>query len=287
VTAQLPMEGVPTRLYPCTPTRLLTWLDCPRKYRYTYLDRPAPPKGPPWAHNSVGSAVHLALAAWHRQDPGDRTPARAAHLLDSAWLREGFRDDDQAEAWQRRARDMVVGYTEGLDPHDEPIGIERTVATKTASLAFSGRVDRLDRRTIDGVDRLVVVDYKTGRKPLTEYDARSSLALALYAYAVTHMFRRPCLRVELHHLPSGTVVAHEHTRESLERHLTRAEALAAEAQVADRDHRQGLDDAEAQERFPTQPSAACRWCDFLRVCPDGRAQYEPAASWAALDAAES
>ena len=98
MTAQLPMEGVPSRLYPCTPTRLLTWLDCPRKYRYTYLDRPAPPKGPPWAHNSVGSAVHLALAAWHRQDPADRTPARAAHLLDGAWLREGFRDDDQAEA---------------------------------------------------------------------------------------------------------------------------------------------------------------------------------------------
>lgn len=35
---------------------------------------------------------------------------------------------------------------------------------------------------------------------MTAYDARSSLALALYALAVPRMFRKPCLRVELHHL---------------------------------------------------------------------------------------
>ena len=29
----------------------------------SYLDRPAPPKGPPWAHNSVGASVHNTLAA--------------------------------------------------------------------------------------------------------------------------------------------------------------------------------------------------------------------------------
>ena len=59
---QLGFEGMPRRLYPCTPTRLSTWLDCPRRYRMTYLDRPPPPKGPPWAHNSLGASVHNALA---------------------------------------------------------------------------------------------------------------------------------------------------------------------------------------------------------------------------------
>jgi putative RecB family exonuclease len=59
---QLGFEGMPQRLYPCTPTRLSTWLDCPRRYRMTYLDRPAPAKGPPWAHNSLGASVHNALA---------------------------------------------------------------------------------------------------------------------------------------------------------------------------------------------------------------------------------
>ena len=60
------LAGMPRRLYPCTPTRLNTWLDCPRRYRMTYLDRPAPAKGPPWAHNSFGASVHNALAGWWR-----------------------------------------------------------------------------------------------------------------------------------------------------------------------------------------------------------------------------
>ncbi|MBV9293834.1 MAG: recombinase RecB, partial [Frankiales bacterium] len=40
---------MPARLFSCTPSRLATWQDCPRRYRFTYVDRPAPPKGPPWA----------------------------------------------------------------------------------------------------------------------------------------------------------------------------------------------------------------------------------------------
>ena len=51
-------------------------------------------------------------------------------------------------------------------------------------------------------------------------------ALALYAYAAERVFRRPCRRVELHHLPTGAVAAHEHTAESIERHVRRAEAIA-------------------------------------------------------------
>ena len=33
---QLGLEGMPHRLYPCTPTRLTTWLSWPRLYRMTF-----------------------------------------------------------------------------------------------------------------------------------------------------------------------------------------------------------------------------------------------------------
>lgn len=278
---ELALDGLPTRLYACTPTRLTTWLDCPRRYRFTYLDRPQPPKGPPWAHNSLGSAVHLALAGWHRLEPGERTPPAAGRLLDRAWLHEGFRDDAQSAHWRERARAMVTAYVAGLDPHEEPLGVERTVGTRTSVLAFSGRVDRLDRRHVEGREQLVVVDYKTGKRLLTSYDAASSLALALYALAVTRMFRQPCLRVELHHLPTGEVAAHEHTPATLARHLERAEAVAAEAGAADAAVRAG-DEEAAEGRFPPQVSPSCRWCDFLRACPEGSAAVSAAEPWAAL-----
>src|ERR1022692_5093891 len=93
---QLGFDGMPRRLYSCTPSRLRAWLDCPRRYRMTYLDRPPPPKGPPWAHNSMGASVHNALAGWWRLPRGDRTVAAAGDLLERGWLQEGFADDAQS-----------------------------------------------------------------------------------------------------------------------------------------------------------------------------------------------
>ena len=268
---QLDLAGIPTRLFTCTPSRLLSWLDCPRRYKFTYLDRPTPAKGPPWAHNSVGAAVHTSLAAWWALPVEGRTPEAAAALVRSKWITLGFRDDEQAAAWCERAAAMVEKYVAGLDPHDEPVGIERTVAMRTPRLAFSGRIDRLDRRG----DELVVVDYKTGRHVLTADDARGSLALALYALAAARTLHARCVKVELHHLPSGEVVSWEHTPESLDRHLRRAHEIADEAATA-------ADCADLDAAFPPQPGPMCSWCDFAQHCPEGRAAASPRASWAGL-----
>ncbi|HZB33615.1 MAG TPA: PD-(D/E)XK nuclease family protein, partial [Streptosporangiaceae bacterium] len=107
---QLGLEGMPRRLYVCTPSRLNAWLDCPRRYRMTYLDRPPPSKGPPWAHNSLGASVHNALAAWWRLPPPERTTEMAGSLLLRGWLTEGYRDAEQAAEWRERARAMVERY---------------------------------------------------------------------------------------------------------------------------------------------------------------------------------
>jgi RecB family exonuclease len=253
---QLGLEGMPTRLFSCTPSRLTTWLDCPRRYRMTYVDRPSPPKGGAWAHNSVGTSVHLALARWWELPPGRRVPEAGRSLVHAAWQDEGFADDEQSARWRALAADQVVRHLEGIDPHDEPRGTERTVAFTTDRLTVSGRVDRVDER--DG--SLVVVDYKTGRAALSEDDARGSLALALYVLGVRRTFRTSCTRVELHHLPSGTVHAWEHTEESLARHVSRAESIAAEAT-----------EAAADGAFPPRPSSLCGWCDFAQHCPEGLA----------------
>jgi RecB family exonuclease len=127
---------------------------------------------------------------------------------------------------------------------------------------------------------MVIVDYKTGRSELTQDDARGSAALALYAYAAARVFRRPCRRVELHHLPSGAVATHEHTEASLERAISRAEATARDIQAAESSLREGADPDTA---FPTTPGALCSYCDFRKSCPDG--QNAPAKQpWTAVEA---
>jgi RecB family exonuclease len=285
---QLGFEGMPRRLYACTPTRLNTWLECPRKYRFTYLDRPAPPKGPPWAHNSLGACVHSALAGWWRLPRRERSISAAGDLLDSGWLTDGFADETQSQEYRRWCRQMVESYVAGLDPNCEPAGVERTVATRTDVIAVSGRIDRLDdRRPAGGSDsELVVVDYKTGRHLLTVDDARTSMALAIYALAAERVMRRPCRRVELHHLPTGKVLAWEHTRESLARHLGRAESIAEEFAKADEQYKVAASagSASLEEVFQPRPSFGCGWCDYHSQCPEGRSAAERRRPWDGLSA---
>lgn len=277
---QLTLAAMPRRLFQCTPSRLASF-DCPRRYRMTYLDRPTPQRGLPWAHNTVGAVVHLALSQWWALPLASRTPEAGGRAVERNWTPTGFRDDAQSEHWRDIARRWVEDYLDGhADPQAEPVGVERTVAATTSALALSGRVDRVDLR--DG--ELVVVDYKTGRRGITADDARGSQALALYVVAARRTLRRPCTRVELHHVPTGEVAAFEHTDESLARHVARAEATAADIVAATDTLAAG---AAADDVFPPIPTPACSWCDFRKHCPEGRAASRELDPWAGLADADA
>lgn len=294
---------MPEPLYVASPSRLLAWLDCPRRYRMAYLDRPRPAARPQRAHTSVGLSTHNALRDWWDLPPPERTPTSAAAVLRRGWIDVGFGSPGQSDRWRGRVAAEVSSYLTssgaGVDPRRQPIGVERTVSgvlTPAGALTpfvVTGRIDRLDER--DG--RLVVVDYKTSRRPPTAEDARTSLALAMYAILAARVLRRSCTTVELHHVPSGEVVAHEHTRESLERKVAEAASIAADARAADSWHRASIDAAAAPSRqrapasdtevvdarFPPRVTPLCRWCDYRAHCPDGQQAGPEQPSWAALE----
>jgi RecB family exonuclease len=260
----LPLEGLPRRLFGVSASSLGVWLDCPRRYRLQYVDRPSPPRGGAFAHSSLGASVHNALRDWWLAPRARRTVEAAGAFVDAAWLDDGFRDGEQSLTWRARAREWVRTYVATLDPDDEPRSVERNVAGVYGDTQLKGRIDRLDER--DG--ELVVVDYKTGRRGVTADEARGSWAMAIYAYALERTLRRPCRRVELHHLPTGEVVAHEFSLESLKRQLGRITDTAEEVRAA---VESAADGGDREELFPARPSPGCGWCDFHRSCPVGQA----------------
>jgi hypothetical protein len=276
---QLTLGNMPKRLFACTPSRLATF-DCPRRYRFTYIDRPTPPKGAQWAHNTVGSVAHLALAAWWTVPLPNRTAKHGAELVRRNWPVSGggFRDDAQSE----RAREVVAGwvrhYLADVDPAHDPIGVERTVGAPVGQLALSGRIDRIDERGEAGGE-IVIVDYKTGRRGVSDDEARMSQALALYVLGARRSLRRSCTRVELHHLPTGEVASFEHTDETLARHVARGEATASDIQAATDTLESG---ADPDDVFPTATGPGCSWCDFRPSCPEGRASSQSLDPWAGL-----
>ena len=270
------LDGMPRKLVKVTPSKLSTWLDCPRRYRMAYLDRPTPSRGGAWAHNTLGAVVHNALRALFDLPPKARTPEAGAKLVDRHWVGEGFRDDTQIASYRERARGWVSDYVTGLEPGADPVGLERWVSAPAGRIVAEGRVDRIDQRGAE----LVIVDYKTGRHGLTVEDARTSQALALYVLAARRTLRRPCTKVELHHLPTGEVSAWEHTEESIARQLSRAEESAEEIQLAADTLAAGGD---PELLFPPRTGPICSYCDFRRHCPAGREAAPEREPWSLLE----
>ncbi|AKT51387.1 recombinase RecB [Arsenicicoccus sp. oral taxon 190] len=272
---------MPERLYVASPSRLLAYVDCPRRYRLQYLDRPKPTPAPQRAHTSLGIAVHNTLRDWWDLPAQQWSASRAMELVRASWVATGFRDEAMSRRWLERSQRHVVDYLRGLSPANRPIGVERTVSLRTGSIIVQGRIDRLDDRpTSDGGRALVVVDYKTSRRTSTEQELRTSLPMALYAVAVGAMFRRSCVDVELHHVPSSTVVRHRHTTESLQRKVAEAESIAADLKRADADYAErGVE----SPHFPPRLSALCGWCDFRAHCAEGAAHAPEQSPWAALE----
>lgn len=274
-SGQAVLPGMPRRLLRASPKSLSDFSDCPRRYRFANVDRPLPPRGPRFAHHTVGTALHQVLAQWYDLPVERRTTGSARQLLYAAWSPVGFRDDEQSDRWRARAAGWLTDYVAGLDPTVEPRARERTVSTTTERMTLSGRVDRIDERG----EELVVVDYKTGRMPSTDDEARGSQALALYVLAVRRTLRRPCSRVELHHLPSGTVAGFDHTERSLGNHARRAEDVAIDIQAATEAVAAGQDPDVA---FPAAPGRQCGWCDFRPACPAGQAAEPAREPWSFL-----
>ncbi|MCE7008414.1 PD-(D/E)XK nuclease family protein [Kibdelosporangium philippinense] len=272
---QLGFDSMPKKLVRVTPSKLATWVDCPRRYRMTYIDRPTPQRGGAYAHSTLGAVVHNALRAFFDLPLNKRTAETGAALVTTHWKDDGFADSGQAAVYRERAREWVARYLSETDVSVDPIGLERWVSAPAGTIVAEGRVDRIDDR--DG--ELVIIDYKTGRQALTTDDARGSQALAMYAIATTRTLRRKCRRVELHHLPTGEVAVWEHTDESLARHQKRAEETAEELQLAADTFDAGGD---PDVLFPPQVGRQCSWCDFRRHCPEGQAAGPPTAPWGML-----
>ncbi len=269
----------PVRLTKVSPARLATFDDCPRRYRLAYLERPTPQRTGPWAHSTLGAVVHNALRALFDLPVLKRVPQRAVALVAEFWKDAGFETDEQAARYRARAKGWVAEYVEDNDVTHDPVGLERWVSAPVSpspgekpSMIIEGRADRIDAR--DG--ELVIVDYKTGRRPPDEYEARASQALALYAVAAARTLRMPCTTVELHHLPTGTIAAAEHTPESLQRHLQRAGETAADLRLATDTLDAGGD---ADVLFPARPDRRCAWCDFRPSCAVGQEAAPQAQPW--------
>ena len=252
-------------------------LDCPRRYRLTYLDRPTPAGARPGrttrSARSCTRAAPLVAAVLTRADAGRRRAAASTRN----WQSDGFRDDAAVGVLARPARALGRALP-GRDRSGRRAGRGRAHGRchDRSGWQLSGRVDRIDDRG----GELVIVDYKTGRK---EPDRRRCPRLAgagpVRTGARADACAATCRRVELHHLPTGRVAAWEHTEESLARQVARAEATADDIVAATDTLASG---ARPRRGVPACPDAELLVVRLPPALPEGQAASPSLDSWAGL-----
>jgi putative RecB family exonuclease len=248
-----------------SPSALERYRLCPLLYRFLYVDglwRMSRSSG----RQAFGTSVHAALREFYRLPVGRRSLRMLLELFRRLWVRDGYRDRGEQQRERERGAEALRAWYGRADttvvPHATELGLQAT----WGDVVLKGRLDRLDPDP-GGGPGLVVVDYKTSRRPVTQETADADEALTIYAALVERRLGRPVTRMVLDYVVAGEQVVTERPPEVLRRRLDDILATAAALR--------------ADQEFRPRPGPWCAGCDLLRRCPAG--QQEVAGGAARLD----
>jgi putative RecB family exonuclease len=248
-----------------SPSRAGDFMTCPLLYRFRVIDR-IPER--PSAAAARGTLVHAVLERLFDMPARARTPAAALELLGPEWerllaeepeLATLFEDDaagaDAHAEWLAEARTMLERYFSLEDPRRlEPASRELYVETVLESgLRLRGYIDRVD---IAPTGDVRVVDYKTGRAPRADFEARALFQMKFYALVLWRLRGTVPRMLQLMYLGNGEVLRYSPDEADLRATERKVEALW-------RAIRRAMDSGDWRERT----SRLCDWCDHKERCP--------------------
>lgn len=162
-----------------TPSAMQTLSDCPLRW----LAERHGGTNPRDLRSTIGSVVHALIAEPHRSE------TELLAELERAWQHLPFAAQWHSDNELARHRAMLEAFIEwraqtrgALTEVGVEVEIDGTLHTGDgAQVRLRGRVDRLER---DAAGRLVIVDVKTGKSPVSKDDAQQHAQLAMYQLAV-------------------------------------------------------------------------------------------------------
>jgi putative RecB family exonuclease len=238
-----------------SPTRLNSYLTCPRQYYFGYIAR-LPRRAR--SYFSFGTSLHGALQEFHEQ--GGAETQQVGDLLgqlQTSWVDAGYASAEDQAARLELGQQMLVSYFEAEtmrhaaeEKPAETLFVEKTLTAPANGYSLTGRIDRIDRRA-DGL--LEVVDYKSGSYLPDAEELAEDLAIAIYQLLVARAFESPAVLGTIYNLKLNQGIS-----------LLRDEP--ALAQVAD-EVDQVFHTLSADTTYIPTPGPACRHCDYARYCP--------------------
>jgi putative RecB family exonuclease len=231
-----------------------TFLTCPRKYKYSQIDRIKTPKS---KEQFFGTLLHSTLKIVHT--PGILSPTleQALDYFSKNWNAEVFSDETEERAAFAQGVGMIHDYFKKNDPAKfNIVDLESRFQVEMGDQekhAISGIIDRIDR-TEDGYE---IIDYKTTRKLPSQEKVDNDLQLSIYLAAFLARYPKEAenidkINVSLYYLKHGV---------KLSSRRTLADVKKSEEFVLDLIRQIG------ESKFEPTISGLCDWCGYQNICP--------------------
>ncbi|MGB2855849.1 MAG: PD-(D/E)XK nuclease family protein [Dehalococcoidia bacterium] len=237
-------------MFNASPFRLKMFQQCPRQYKFHYIDDLSKIYAKPRPYFTMGDHIHAALKDFLSIVPvEERTVARLENLLREKWrrYRKGFEDLDDEKRWGERALDQVRWFAQNQDLSITPIMVEDYhKAELSPKITLVGKIDRVDK---DAEGGLHIIDYKTGKMP----EETDRTQLYIYALILSKKQELPVAKVSYLYLVAGEFETLWPTTADLEQ--------AADYVVS------MVDRILAETKYPAIINSYCGTCDFLKICP--------------------
>jgi putative RecB family exonuclease len=250
------VEQAPLKL---SPSGIGAFRQCPRLYRFIYIDKLGEQYRKPRPYFTMANHVHDTLRDFlTRVPPEDRTAETIEKLLLKNWkrYRVGFRGKADELRWADKAMAQVRAFVAANDVSVTPYMVEASLESEvTPGLILRGRIDRVDRREDNS---LHIIDYKTGNMP----EHSDWTQLRLYALALCRNSPHPVRKLSYYYLGVGTIESVACGGEDLE--VAQWDLLTTAARVL------------KEKRYRPRQGSWCRNCDFKAICPRGDATEEAA-----------
>jgi len=258
-------------------SRLSSFDNCPRAFRYRYVDKiTVDVEG---IEAFMGKLVHAVVEKLNLVTAAGKVPSLPSVLrrYELMWdetfdpdsiriVREGT-EPDLYRAIGARCTENFYRRHYPFDL-DESVGIEEKVLVALdpeGRYRLRGVIDRLVRTRAGGIE---IHDYKTGQRVPSQTILDRDRQLALYQLAVRERFPDEPVSLVWHYLASDRVRTSERSPEQLE--ALRRETI------------ERIDAAESETEYAPKTGPLCRWCEYNDRCEAGRrhlglAPAEPAA----------
>ncbi|MBM3119236.1 MAG: PD-(D/E)XK nuclease family protein [Chloroflexi bacterium] len=237
-------------MFEASPFKLNMFLQCPRQYKFQYIEHLGDIYKKARPYFTMGDHVHAALKDFLSAVPiSERSLPKLENLLREKWRRnrKGFNNREDEKRWGEKALNQLRRFAKNQDISVTPLMIENYHKVElTPNLVLGGRIDRVDKEA-DG--SLHIIDYKTGKMPAEI----NQIQLHIYALILSKKQDLPLKKASYLYLDAGKLRTIE---------LTAAELAQATSYVIGMVNR-----ICTEEEYPATPNIYCWNCDFLEICP--------------------